>query len=132
MAVANHLSVSAAFAAAPVVPAPATQPAPTPTPAPAPTPAPTPTPKPTPTPTLSTATVKLAVGISNKGRVTGGGVDCPNGSCSAKAAAGSRVTLTATPTAGPFINWGGACTGTQPTCTLTLTKDAQVQATFGK
>jgi hypothetical protein len=115
--VTNHLSVSATFATAP---------------APAPTSAPILTPVPTPTATLSTATVKLSVGISNKGRVTGGGVDCPNGSCSSKVAAGSQVTLTATPTAAPFINWGGACTGTQPTCTFTLTKDAQVQATFGK
>jgi hypothetical protein len=78
--------------------------------------------------------VKVSVGISNKGRVVSAavGIDCPNNSCSGKAAAGSVVTLTASATLAPFVGWSGACTGTQPTCTLTLTKDAQVQATFGK
>jgi hypothetical protein len=107
LAVADHMAVSAAFATAPTV---------------------TPT---VPPPTTS-ASVKLSVGISNKGRIVGGGVDCPNGSCSVKLAAGARVTLTATPTVAPFVNWSGACTGSQPTCTLTLTADAQVQATFAK
>ncbi|MCU1381419.1 MAG: hypothetical protein JWL71_116, partial [Acidobacteria bacterium] len=111
VAVTDHLNVSAAFTTAPV----AAVPTPTPT-----------------TTATTTASVKLSVGISNKGRVVGDGIDCPNRSCSAKLAGGSLVTLTATPTTAPFVSWGGACTGTQPTCTLALTKDVQVQATFGK
>jgi hypothetical protein len=117
--VTDHLNVTAAFSAPPaaVVPAPTLTASPTVAPV---------------ASSTTTAAVKLSVGISNKGRIVGGGIDCPNGSCSAKVAAGSPVTLTATPTAAPFINWGGACTGTQPTCSLTVTKDTQVQATFGK
>jgi hypothetical protein len=88
---------------------------------------------PPPAPPSNPATVKLSVGISNKGSVTTttGAINCP-GSCSATVAAGSTVTLAAAPTVAPFVSWGGACAGTQPTCTLTVTKDTQVQATFGK
>jgi phospholipase C len=42
------------------------------------------------------------------------------------------VTLTATPSASStFTGWTGACTGTSPTCALTMNASQQVTATFG-
>jgi hypothetical protein len=63
------------------------------------------------------------------GSVSGSGIDC-GAICSASLLAGTPVTLTATPANGSlFAGWGGACSGTS-TCTLTLTADAAVTATF--
>lgn len=80
----------------------------------------------------------LSIGRSNSGTVTGTpngidrALDC-GGSCSAKFAAGTVVTLTATPPAGKsFAGWGGACSGTASTCAVTITKDTSVQANFNK
>lgn len=80
----------------------------------------------------------LSVGRSNPGTVTGSPsgndrvLDC-GGNCSAKFTDGSAVTLTATPPAGKtFVNWAGACSGTQPTCVVTITRDTSVQAVFSK
>jgi uncharacterized repeat protein (TIGR02543 family) len=85
------------------------------------------------TPTKASV-VTLSIGISNKGRVVSdnGAIDCPSGSCSAKFPVGSTVTLTAIPTVGSLQSWTDACTGTGSTCTLTMTKDSKVQATFNK
>ncbi|HYW73781.1 MAG TPA: hypothetical protein VE961_22355, partial [Pyrinomonadaceae bacterium] len=59
-------------------------------------------------------------------------LDC-GGNCSAKFSQGTTVTLTATPAAGKlFVNWSGACSGTSPTCTLTIDKNTSVQAVFSK
>lgn len=77
---------------------------------------------------------KLSVGRSNTGTISSdvSGINCGN-SCSAAFASGAVVKLTATPAAGKsFVNWTGACTGTAPTCTVTLTKDTSVQAVFTK
>lgn len=79
----------------------------------------------------------LSIGRSGSGTVTGtpGGVlsttiNCGS-SCSAKFAAGTSVTLTATPAAGlQFVSWTGDCTSTTPTCTMTISKDSKAQATF--
>src|ERR1019366_2893636 len=50
--------------------------------------------------------------------------------CTASFASGTSVTLTATPNTGfTFTGWSGACTGTG-TCSLTLTADTSVTATF--
>ena len=79
-------------------------------------------------------TYKLSIGRSNAGIVTSDplGITCGS-TCSAKFTAGSIVTLTATPPAGKtFVGWGGACSGTAPLCSLNLTGDASVQATFSK
>jgi len=90
-----------------------------------------------------TATFKsqftLSIGRGGQGTVVGtpGGnagtqINCGN-SCSAKFTDGTAVTLTATPAAGlHFVNWTGACSGTAPTCTVTIAKDTQVQANFAK
>jgi hypothetical protein len=80
----------------------------------------------------------LSVGRSNPGTVTAtpAGNDrtlnC-GGNCSAKFTDGTVVTLTATPPAGKlFVNWSGACSGTSPTCSVTIAKDTSVQAVFSK
>jgi hypothetical protein len=79
----------------------------------------------------------LSIGRGGKGTVTGTpegvfstSISC-GGSCSAKFAQGTIVTLSATPAAGlKFVNWTGSCSGTSPTCTVTISKDTQVQANF--
>jgi len=83
--------------------------------------------------TTAAKPVTLSIGISNKGTVTtaDGSIACP-GACSAKLTSGSTVTVSASPTIAPFVGWSGACSGTNPTCTFTITKDSQVQATFAK
>ena len=80
----------------------------------------------------------LSVGRSNPGTVSGTpsgndrALDC-GGNCSAKFTQGTTVTLTATPPAGKtFASWGGACSGTAPTCSVTIAKDTSVQANFNK
>lgn len=81
---------------------------------------------------------KLSVGRSNTGTVTGTpagidrALDCGS-TCSASFASGTIVTLTATPPAGKlFLNWSGACTGTAPTCSMSMVQDTSVQANFSK
>ncbi len=75
----------------------------------------------------------LSVAKANKGTVTStiAGIDC-GGTCSAKFPSGTAVTLTATPPAGlAFLGWSGACTGTGA-CTVTISADTKVQASFSK
>ena len=61
------------------------------------------------------------------------GISCP-GTCSATFAVNTQVTLTETPgatsTFSAFTGWGDACSGTAATCTLTLTADQSVTASF--
>ena len=84
-----------------------------------------------------TTVYTLSVGRGGSGTVTG----TPNGefstlincgsSCSAKFQQGTTVSLTATPAAGHvFVNWTGSCSGTVPSCDVTITKDTSVQANF--
>ncbi|MGC4053783.1 MAG: hypothetical protein QM757_31735 [Paludibaculum sp.] len=85
-----------------------------------------------------TATFKssfaLSVSRSGKGVVTSApaGIDCGGrGSCSGAFPQDSLVTLTAVPDAGAvWTGWGGACSGTALTCTVSMTKDTSVQANF--
>jgi uncharacterized repeat protein (TIGR02543 family) len=79
------------------------------------------------------ATVRLTVSVTGSGTVSGGGITCGNGSgaCTANLTTGSSVTLTATPATGAtFTAWGGACTGSAPTCTVSMTSAKSVTATF--
>lgn len=79
----------------------------------------------------------LQVGRSNPGTVTATptgdkAINCGK-DCSAKYAAGTSVTLTAVPPAGAaFVGWGGACSGTDPQCVLTMNGAKSVQANFSK
>ncbi|MFL5311241.1 MAG: InlB B-repeat-containing protein [Myxococcales bacterium] len=58
------------------------------------------------------------------------GIAC-GGTCSASYAAGTVVTLTEVPDAGStFAGWSGDCTGTQSTCTLTMSAARSATATF--
>jgi Divergent InlB B-repeat domain len=82
----------------------------------------------------SATTVALTVAVTGKGSVTGGGIECGNGktACTANVEKGSTVGLTARPAAGArFAGWGGACSGTAPSCTLEMSDARQVSATFG-
>lgn len=57
------------------------------------------------------------------------GIDC-GATCQADFVAGATVTLTAAPAAGSeFAGWGDDCGGTR-TCTVSLTRDRRVTATF--
>jgi hypothetical protein len=78
----------------------------------------------------------LSIGRSGSGTVTGTpsgndrALNC-GGNCSAKFTDSTVVTLNATPAAGyHFVNWSGACSGTTPSCTVTITRDTSVQAVF--
>ena len=81
--------------------------------------------------TGSTLSVKVA---SGKGTIssTPAGIACGS-ICSKTLAAGSTMTLNATPDVGfKFVNWTGACTGTLPTCVVTGGSNLSVQANFTK
>jgi hypothetical protein len=74
----------------------------------------------------------LTVAAAAGGTVSGGGIACPP-TCKATLDPGQSVTLTAKPDAGStFTGWSGGCTGGATTCTLTMTADATVTATFQK
>ncbi len=76
----------------------------------------------------------LTVAVTGNGTVTGGGINCGTGGnvCSSSSnVANSTVSLTATPTGGAtFGGWGGACTGTAPTCRVLMSAARSVSATF--
>jgi hypothetical protein len=62
-----------------------------------------------------------------------GAVDCGS-TCQGVFQTGQSVTLTATPDPGSvFTGWsGGGCSGTSPTCVLTVAADTTVTAGFAK
>lgn len=62
----------------------------------------------------------------------GAPADCSGAVCGATYAAGTRVTLTATPATGStFTGWGGECSGPSPTCVVTMSRSRDVIAHFG-
>lgn len=75
-----------------------------------------------------------ALSVSVQGAGTGSitsapsGITCP-GDCSEAYVDGTLVTLTATPGTGSlFVGWSGACAGTNPTCTVSMTAAQTVTA----
>jgi RHS repeat-associated protein len=77
-------------------------------------------------------TLSISKSGSGSGTVTSSpaGINC-GATCSAAYAAGTVVTLTATPAAdSTFGGWSGACTGTATTCSVTLNQAQAVNATF--
>jgi len=73
-------------------------------------------------------TTKYTLTINRSGSGTGTVSNNPSGSSFAK---GTVVTLTATPDAGSsFVGWSGGCSGTTPTCTVTMSANVIVTATF--
>ena len=75
-------------------------------------------------------TLSVSTAGSGSGSVTGGAINCP-GTCSHAYPEGTVVALTATPAAGStFAGWsGGGCTGTAA-CSVTMSSDQAVSATF--
>jgi len=72
----------------------------------------------------STTTYKLTISKNGKGTVTANPT-------AASYAPGTVVTLTATPDPGsPWIGWGGACSGTATTCSVTMNANLSVVANF--
>ncbi len=74
----------------------------------------------------------LTVTKSGSGTVTStpAGIDC-GADCSEAYAAGTAVTLSATPSTGnTFTGWSGACTGTASTCTVTMDAAKSATASF--
>jgi PQQ-like domain/PKD domain len=70
--------------------------------------------------------------VGEGGTVTGPGISCP-GSCSATFPPGRQVVLTAHDTAFVYLSdWGGACTGSGTSCTVTMNGDQTVTAAFAK
>jgi alpha-galactosidase len=76
-------------------------------------------------------TLTVSVIGAGVGRITGTGISCP-GSCSASYAAGTSVTLAATPAAesrfGAWLNGGCPAAGTS--CTVTLSQDVTATVAF--
>lgn len=74
----------------------------------------------------------LTVRRTGRGRVRdeAGRIDCGT-TCVATVDHGTTETLHATPARGfRFAGWGGACTGTTPTCSVVVTGEQVVRATF--
>jgi GH25 family lysozyme M1 (1,4-beta-N-acetylmuramidase) len=76
--------------------------------------------------------VTAALAGTGSGAVTASraGIDC-GATCAGLAISGSQVTFTATPdSASGFDGWGGACAGTDPSCTVNVTGPTDVTARF--
>jgi len=81
-----------------------------------------------------TAIKTYSLSVSRKGlgtgNLTGNSIDCGN-NCSADYNANTVVTLTAASAADSlFTGWSGACSGTTPSCQVTMTQARNVTATF--
>jgi uncharacterized repeat protein (TIGR02543 family) len=77
-------------------------------------------------------TLTVTASGAGSGTVTSApqGISCPS-QCSSTFVSGSSVTLTAAPASGAgFGGWTGACSGTSPSCTFTITSNQTVGASF--
>jgi hypothetical protein len=76
----------------------------------------------------------LVVSVSGQGNVSGGGIDCRSnaGTCGVQVPTGTAVTLTATGGVNgyTFGSWSGCSSVTGDQCTVTVTKNTLVKATF--
>jgi len=86
--------------------------------------------------TVTEPTYRLTASVSGRGTM---GINPPNVSCrgnctqSYPSSSNTQVTLTATPDRGySFSGWSGACAGTQSTCSVTMSSDKAVTASFTK
>jgi len=78
-------------------------------------------------------TLAVTISGSGTGTVTSSpaGISCTTGTCSAPFAAGSSVTLMATPSSNSLFNgWSGSCTNTAGDCVLTMDTAKYVTASF--
>src|SRR2546422_7906330 len=85
--------------------------------------------------TVNTPPGSFALTVAARGSGSGtvasssGGINCPS-SCAASFNSGTMVTLTVSPASGAtFKQWGGACSGTSPSCAVTMTAAKSVTAT---
>jgi virginiamycin B lyase len=82
------------------------------------------------------AVAKYALSVTRAGTGSGtvtsspAGVDCGS-ACSAEYDSGTSVTLTAAAASGStFAGWGGACSGAEATCTVSMSEARSVTASF--
>jgi Tol biopolymer transport system component len=81
---------------------------------------------------VDAAAVRVARRGTGSGRVTSadGGISCGS-NCTQLYALGTTVKLRARPAPGShFVGWRGACTGTAPTCTVSVAEAKSVAASF--
>jgi len=83
-----------------------------------------------------TGTTNYTLSVTKSGTGSGTVTSSPAGiacgpTCSASYTSGTSVTLTETPGSGStFAGWGGACSGTSATCTVSMTAAKSVTASF--
>jgi hypothetical protein len=76
-----------------------------------------------------TSTLTVSIAGAGHGTVSGSGISCP-GNCSSGYADGTSVTLSAVAATGStFAGWSGGCSGTG-SCTVTISADQTITATF--
>jgi hypothetical protein len=81
-------------------------------------------------PGMHTLSVTKTSGGSGTVTSNPAGINC-GGDCQQSYASGTEVTLTAAPAAdSTFAGWGGACSGTGTTCTVTMDESRSVTAAF--
>jgi hypothetical protein len=79
--------------------------------------------------TTAVHSITVSLAGTGAGTVGGSGISCP-GTCSLNYPSGTHIVLIATPAAGStFVGWSGPCAGTG-TCSVTLSANRQVTATF--
>jgi hypothetical protein len=89
---------------------------------------------PSPSPSTSTPSLVQTLSVFPEGNgtiaSTGGELHCPD-ACAAAFPVGTGMTIVAAP--GPraeFVGWTGACSGVDPTCTVTVDRELQANAKF--